>query len=62
VNNTQKAGEVLECLANVFADGVVDKNDKIAVEQLEEAVNSAVKTLIETKISVRDAYEKAIKQ
>lgn len=53
----KNSGEVLAAAAEIFADGVVNEGDGPAVKNLEQAVDAAVKTLIETKLSIANAYK-----
>ncbi len=57
VANAKRNADVLKGLSDIFEDGVVDAKDAAAVKSLSHAIDEAVKTLIETKESIKNAYE-----
>ncbi len=47
--HTHKFGTMLESLADIFADGVVDSNDKLSIAAYSKSVDEMVSVLVKSK-------------
>lgn len=59
VDNTKKHATVVSTLAEIFADGKVDRHDEKPYQQLGKAIPEAVKSLYQTLFAIEAAIEKS---